>query len=437
MLDKLGGSLSAVVKRIASAALVDKKLVKEAVKDIQRALLSADVKVSLVLELSNRIEERALTEKPKAGLTKKEHVITIVYEELTGLLGKGKMHVDTGLSGGKIMMVGLQGSGKTTTCVKLAKFYTKRGVKSFIIAADTHRPAAYEQAVQLAEPLGVGVYGEPGKEKDALEVVRRGLKEAKADMVILDTAGRHKSQEDLFEEMLSIDAVFQPDEKFLIIDSSLGQQAGVQAKAFHDAIGITGVVLTKLDGSAKGGGALSAVAETGSSIVFIGTGEKIDNLEPFDADRFISRLLGMGDLQALLEKAKEVIDEERAMEILKGDFTLLDLREQIETISKMGPLSSVLKMIPGLPSMPLEAEETEDKFKKFLSIMDSMTKEEKREAKLSSSRVKRISRGSGTTPEEVKELIKYYETMKKALKGFKKGRFTRGPLRRMMRDFKF
>ncbi len=435
MLDKLGESLSKVIKRLASAALVDEALVKESVKDIQRALLSADVNVKHVLELSKRIEERSFKEKPRGGLSKKEHVITIVYEELAALLGKGrKASIDE--APGRVMMVGLQGSGKTTTLVKLARYYSKKGLKPFIIAADTYRPAAYEQALQLAQPLNIEVYGGKDKGSDAVEVAKGGLRESKGDVILLDTAGRHKSQDDLFREMKSLDELFKPDEKFLIIDASIGQQAGAQAKAFHDAIGITGVILTKLDGSAKGGGALSAVMETSSSVVFIGTGEKIDALEPFDADRFISRLLGMGDLQSLLEKAKEVMDEERAKELLTGEFTLLDLKEQIEAISKMGPLSSVLKMIPGMPSLPVQADKTEEKMRKFIYIIDSMTEEERREGKLNASRIKRIGKGSGTSPEEVKELIKYFETMKKALKGLKRGRFLKGPLARMLRGAK-
>jgi signal recognition particle subunit SRP54 len=431
MLDKLGDSLTKVVRRLASAVLVDESLVKETVKDIQRALLGADVNVKRVLELSRRIEERSLKESPKAGLTKKEHVITIVYEELKALLGEGGF---TDVNLGRIMLVGLQGSGKTTTLVKLAKYYSKRGLKPYIIAADTHRPAAYEQIVQLARPLGVDVYGEK-KATDAVEVLKEGLRRAQGDVTFLDTAGRHKSQEELFEEMRALDEIFQPDEKFLIIDASIGQQAGAQAKAFHEAIGITGVILTKLDGSAKGGGAISAVAETASPVVFIGTGEKIDDLEPFDADRFISRLLGMGDLQSLLERAKEVMDEEKAKEILKGEFTLHDLREQIVATTRLGPLGSVLKMIPGMSGLPIHIDEAEEKMRKFLYIIDSMTEEERRGVKLNASRIRRIAKGSGTTPTEVKELIKSYETMKKALKGLKKGRF-KGPMARMFRGAK-
>ncbi len=432
MLGELGESLSAVVRKIARFALVDEKAVKEAVKDIQRALLSADVKVDLVLRISKRIEERALKEKPRGGLSKKEQVITIVYEELAGLLGKGMRPAE--LRGDRIMMVGLQGSGKTTTVVKLARFYAKRGRRPLIIAADTQRPAAYEQLAQLAEPLGIKVYGEKkAYGLDAVDLVKRGMDEARGDVVILDTAGRHKSQEELFDEMKRIAEVFQPQEKLLVIDSSIGQQAGAQARAFHDGIGITGVTLTKLDGSAKGGGALSAVAEISSPILFLGMGERIDDLEAFDADRFISRLLGMGDLKALLERAQETMDEEKAAEILKGEFTLRELREQIDAITKMGPLGSVLKLIPGMPSLPGMADQTEEKMKRFLFIIDSMTEEERRTAKLNPSMVRRIAAGSGTRPEDVKELLEYYGTMRKALRGLRRGRLAKGPLAKMLR----
>lgn len=436
VLEKLSESLSSVVKKITLAGLVDERLVKEVVRDIQRALLSADVNVKLVMELSKRIEERALKEKPKAGLGRKEHVVRIVYEELVSLLGRAQDYQL--LAKGKVMLVGLQGSGKTTTAVKLARFYQKRGTMPYIIVSDTYRPAAYEQASQLSEPLGVKVFGEPGN-KDPLDILARGLEEAKkSDLVILDSAGRHKKEEELFAEMRELYEKFQPDEQLLVIDGTIGQQAGSQAKAFHEAIGVTGVILTKLDGSAKGGGALSAVAETGSPIKFIGTGERVDDFEVFNPDRFISRLLGMGDLQSLLEKAKE-IEEDKVKDILKGEFTLLDMRTQIEAIHKMGPLGSVLKMMPGMSmSIPKETSElTELKMKRFMYIMDSMTVEEKKKPKvLNASRIGRIASGSGTTKEDVKELIKYYNVMKKALKGFKRRGFAKGMLGKMMREFR-
>ena len=434
-LEKLGKSLSGVIRKITLAGIVDERLVREVVRDIQRALLSADVNVKLVMELSKKVESRALKEKPPAGLSRKEHTIRVLYEELVNLLGGGKAYPLPQRA--RIMLVGLQGSGKTTTVAKLAKYFQKRGLRVAVIAADTHRPAAYEQLAQLVEPLNIKVFGSP-EGKDAVEVVRSALPQVgKSDIVLLDTAGRHRSEEELFKEMVALAEVFKPDEKFLVIDANLGQQAGAQAKAFNEHIGITGVVLTKLDGSARGGGALSAVAATGAPIRFVGTGEGIDALEAFDAERFISRLLGMGDLQALMEKAKETLDETKARDILKGDFTLDDLYAQIESLTKMGPLGNILKMIPGMGfALPQEAAElTEARMKRFLIIMDSMTKAERRNPKIiNASRIRRIALGSGTKVEDVKELLKYYNTMKKALKSFKKGRGKGFPqLARLMR----
>ncbi|MFQ5975621.1 MAG: signal recognition particle protein Srp54 [Candidatus Hydrothermarchaeales archaeon] len=437
VLEKLGESLTKVVRKITLASLMDEKFVKEVIKDIQRALLSADVSVKLVMSLSKKIENRALKEKPKPGLSKKQHILSIVYKELVKMLGV--KHDFSLPNKAKVMLVGIQGSGKTTNGIKLAKFYAKKGLKPFLIAADTYRPAAYEQLAQLAEAEDIKFYGKPER-KDPLAIVKEGLEEAKKyDIAILDTAGRHKSEAELFQEMKMISKIFHPEETFLVIDSNIGQSAGAQAKAFDEAIGLTGVILTKLDGSAKGGGALSAVAETSSHIRFISTGESVDDFDIFDSDRFISRLLGMGDLASLMEKAKETIDEKQALDILKGDFTLNDLYSQIEMITKMGPLSSVMKMIPGFSmSLPQDMSQmTEKKMGRYLVIMDSMTNEEKRDPKvLDSSRLHRIARGSGSGYEEVKELLNYYKTMKKALKGFKKGRLNKGAFAKIMRQMR-
>ena len=421
-------ALKNVAVKITKASYIDEKFVKNVIKDIQRALLSSDVNVKLVFELSKRIEERALKEKPKPGISKKGHILTIVYEELVRILGKKtELKIPK-----RIMLVGLQGSGKTTTCVKLARFYKNRGIEPFIIACDTQRPAAYEQLKQLAEPLNIKIYGEP-ENKNSVEVLLHGLEKAKkSKIIILDTAGRHKSEQELFNEMKKLAEIFNPDEKFLVIDSTIGQAAGIQAKAFNEAINITGVILTKLDGSAKGGGALSAVAETSSPIVFIGTGEKIEDLEIFDPEKFISRLLGMGDISALIERAKQTMDEKKVKEIFKGELTLEDLRYQIQSIIRLGPLSSIIQMIPGL-SLTVDDDATkltEEKMKKFLVIMDSMTKEERIKPKiLNSSRIRRIAKGSGTSIEEVKELLNYYNMMRKTLKSFKRRRFPRLPIR--------
>jgi len=423
-LGKLSESLIGIVKKITLASFVDEKLVREIVKELQKALLSADVNVKLVFELSKKIEERALKEKPLPGLSMREHVLKILYEELVSLLGK-KQEFSLPRRA-RIMLIGLQGSGKTTTVGKLAKFYSKRGLRVLVIGTDTYRPAAFEQLKQLAEEGNFALHGSE-TEKNAAEILKGGLSEARrSDIVILDTAGRHSTEEELFREMKELASIFAPDEKILVLDANLGQTAGKQAKAFHDAIGITGVIITKLDSSAKGGGALSAVAETGVKIKFIATGEKLDAFEVFNADRFISRLLGMGDLRTLLEKAKEEISEEKAEKILKsGKITMNDLREQIKSIMKLGSLGSILKMIPGFSMFANKevSELTEVKMKKFLFIIDSMTKQEREKPEIiSGSRIQRIARGSGTSKEEVKELLKYFKNMQSAFKKLKKAR---------------
>jgi len=307
-MEKLGSSLKDVLRKIANASHVDQKLIKEIVRDIQRALLQSDVNVKLALELTKEIERRALSEKPKAGMAVKEHVIKIVYDELVDLIGEKR---EIGLEKKVIMMVGLYGQGKTTTAGKLARHFKKKGQNVGLVAGDVHRPAAFDQLKQIGEMIDVPVFGVPG-EKNAAKIVKAGLgKFADYDVVILDTSGRHSLEKDLINEIKTITKVAKPDEKILIVDASMGQQAGPQAKAFHDAVGVTGVIITKLDGSAKGGGAISAVSETKASILFIGTGEHIEDIEAFDPSRFISRLLGMGDIRSLIEKADHEKDHVR------------------------------------------------------------------------------------------------------------------------------
>ena len=318
VLDSLGKSLRNTLKKIANATHIDKNLIKEVIKDIQRALIQADVNVKMVISLTKSVEERALTEKPPSGMSSREHVIRIIYDELVKVLGHAK---EVPLKKHIIMMVGLYGNGKTTTCGKLAKFFQKRGLKTGMIAGDTHRPGAYDQLQQIAKKVNVPFYGEP-KAKNAIKVVKSGLQELKnLDIIVIDTSGRHSLEKDLIREIEGISRVAKPDEKFLVIDATVGQQAGPQAKAFHQAVGITGVILTKLDGSAKGGGALSAVSETRAPIVYVGTGEHLEDMERFDPPRFISRLLGMGDLQTLLEKVQDVTDADMAEDTAKKIMT--------------------------------------------------------------------------------------------------------------------
>jgi signal recognition particle subunit SRP54 len=441
VLEGLGDSLKTTLRKIANAPHIDKDLIKSVVKDIQRALLQADVNVKMVLNLTKEVEKRALTERPPAGMSSREHVIRIIYEELVSILGETK---EVELKKQIILMVGLYGQGKTTTAGKLARFFQKKGLKAALLAGDTHRPAAYDQLKQIADSISVPFYGE-AKEKKAVKVVKNGLKELKDyDVIIVDTSGRHSLEDELIDEIKRIGKVTSATEVFLVVDGAIGQQAGPQAKAFHEAVKITGVVLTKLDGTAKGGGALSAVSETEAPIVFIGTGEHINDLEKFEPPRFISRLLGMGDIQALLEKAGEVVDKEKAEEtarkMLSGKFTLVEMREQLDMVSGMGPLKKILGMLPFMPGVSdkisdLEMYQTQDRMKKFKVIMNSMTEEEMLNPKLiKSSRISRIARGSGCEPKDVKELLKYYNQTRKMLKGFTSNRKMRKAL---MKQLKF
>ncbi|NPV61242.1 MAG: signal recognition particle protein [Methanotrichaceae archaeon] len=425
VLDNLGGSLRNALRKIASANKIDKALVDEAVREIQRALLQADVNVKLVMELSNKIKERALNEKPPAGMNPREHVINIVYQELINLVGKG---ADIPLQKQNIMLVGLQGSGKTTTAAKLATYFQRKGLRAAVVCADTFRAGAYDQVKALCERQGIFFYGEKGN-PDAPEVARHGLEATKRyDVRIVDTAGRHALESDLIQEMKDIHAVVQADQKLLVMDAALGQQASEQARAFNEAVQITGVIITKLDGTAKGGGALSAVAETRTSVAFIGVGETPADLERFEADRFISRLLGMGDIKTLIERAQEVQAEEEVdvESLMRGKFTLKDMYKQMEAMNKLGPLKQIMQMLPlggmGVELSDKEFAATKDRLDKYRVIMDSMTEVELEDPKIITvSRIKRISRGSGTSPEMVRELLKSHSAMQKAIKGMRGG----------------
>ncbi|HUR61934.1 MAG TPA: signal recognition particle protein Srp54 [Candidatus Thermoplasmatota archaeon] len=434
VMEGLGDSLRSTLKKLANAGRIDATLIKEVTRDIQRALIQADMNVRQVLALSKVIETRALEEKPLPGMSNREHVIRIVHDELVKLLGTPR---SIGLRTGQvIMMVGLYGQGKTTTTGKLALHFKKKGMRVAVIAADVHRPAAHDQLKQLADKVQVQFYGEKDQ-KDAAGIVKRGLAELKKknDIVIVDTAGRDKLEDSLIEEMKRIFEAAKPDEKFLVMDAAVGQQAESQAKAFHEAVQVTGVIITKLDGTAKGGGALSAVAATKAPVVFIGTGEHVDELEALDPKRFIGRLLGMGDLEALLEKANAAMKgedaEKVARKMLSGRFSLNDMMGQMDMVQKMGPLGKVAQMLPGQMGAALQGrdmEGTQQKLRHFRVILDSMTDEEREEpALIKSPRISRIARGSGRTTNEVRELLKYYEATKGMMKGL-------GSNRKMMRQ---
>jgi signal recognition particle subunit SRP54 len=420
-MEGLSSSLRDTLKKLARANRIDEKTLNEVVKDIQRALLSADVNVALVQQLSKRIKERALKEELSGKLNPRQHVINIVYQELVALLGEP---ISVRLAHHAIILVGLQGSGKTTTTMKLARFFQKKGLKAAVICADTFRPGAYDQLSQLCSRIGAPFYGEL-ENKNAVEITAHGMAELKRyDVVLVDTAGRHALESDLILEMKAINEIANADERFLVLDSGIGQQASEQARAFNEAIGLTGVIVTKLDGTAKGGGALSAVAEVGTGIAFIGTGETVDDFEKFEPDRFISRLLGMGDIQTLVEMIEEEppIEMDEAEAMLKGDFSLKDMYKQMEAIGKMGPLSKIVQMLPlgslgvDIPDGALQS--TKESLDRFRIVMDSMTNEELEHPRIiRSSRIKRIARGSGVPSDNVRELLKYHKVMQRTLKG--------------------
>jgi signal recognition particle subunit SRP54 len=433
VLDSLGKSLRGVLQKIARGSTVDEALLAEVVRDIQRALLQADVNVQLALELTQRVRRRATQEKPPAGASMRDFLVRIIYDEIRGILGKERPFE---LRPKKILLAGLFGQGKTTTAGKLARYFQKRGVRVGLVAADVHRPAAIDQLEQLAKKVGAEFYADRS-EKRAETIVRDALAKFPAHLaVIVDTAGRSGIDPELIAELQRVRTALEPEETFLVLDAAMGQTAGRSAEAFHKAVGLTGVILTKLDGSAKGGGALSAVAVSGAPIVFIGTGEHLDELEHFEPTRFVSRLLGMGDIQTLLERFEELSNKEAAEKAAKnlmtGRFTLRDMRTQLASLGEMGPFSKLMSMMPGLGAAKIDEKQmdaTQVRLKQFRTILDSMTGDELDDPQvIKADRVHRIARGSGSRTQEVRALLKHYETTRKAAHGLASNRRLRRQL---------
>jgi signal recognition particle subunit SRP54 len=451
MLDNLRTGLRSALKKIVGASDINEELIDSLSKDIQRSLLQSDVNVRQVLSITKNLKERALNEQPPKGLTKKDHIITILYNEISSLLGYTGTHIihidkttsipedSFNFQPGKkniILMLGIQGSGKTTCTVKIARWLTRHGYKVAIIGADTWRPGALTQLKMNSIKIKVEVYGEE-ENKDPISIVKRGLEYYKSqdyDVIVIDTAGRHKEESALLEEMNEMNKVTNPALVLLVIDGTIGQQAYSQAKAFHDTAPIGGIVITKLDGTAKGGGALAASAVTGAKIFFIGTGERIDDLELFSPTRFVGRLLGMGDIKALLDMAKKLeieADETQAKRLLGGKMTIEDFYSQMENVNKMG-FRNVIENLPGLSGMVKDdqLEVLQGKIEKWRFIIQSMTKAEKKDPNMiNDARRKRISRGSGITEHEVKDMIKQYNNSKTMMKQAK-GRQMHGMLRK-------
>ena len=438
MLDNLKSSLRAAIKKIVNSSGIDEELIKELSKDIQRSLLQSDVNVKMVFEITKNIENRSLNESPPPGLSRKDHIVKILYDELAKLLGNETEFHFQSVKVNKVLMLGIQGSGKTTVTSKLAKFLTKQGYRVAVIGADTFRPGALTQLKTMCEKSDVEVYGENGNENPS-EIVKNGLKhfqKTNLDIILIDTAGRHKQEKDLLDEMKQINKTADPDLALLVIDGTIGQQCFTQAEAFHKTVPVGGIIITKLDSSAKGGGALAASAATGAQVMYIGTGERIDDLEVFSPTRFVGRLLGMGDIQAVLDLAKRLeneADDVRMKRISSGKMNMEDFYYQLEEVTKVGSFQGLLDTMPGLSGMVKEdqVEKMEERVDKWRYIIQSMNEGEKKDPDLlNASRIKRIARGSGWPEHEVKELVKNYKNSKNIMKA-SKGRQMQGFLRKM------
>jgi len=436
-----GDKLRNAIDKVKNSVHVDKNLVKEVVKEIQRALITSDVNIKLVLQISKEIEEKAF-EKIPATVTRKEYIVKTCYEVLLNYIG-GNQEKELPQSPESILLCGLFGSGKTTTASKLAKFYKNRGFKVGVICADVYRPAAYEQLKQLSEQVDCLFYGNKNS-KSAKDVTKEGidyLKSKNANLIIVDSAGRSALDDELTKEIKDIYSVLNPKLSLLVISADIGQAVKDQAEKFNQSIGVDGVVITKLDGSAKGGGALTACYITKSPVYFIGTGEKVDDLEVFDANRYLSRILGFGDLQSLLEKVKDLSNKEEfgdinPDDILSGNFTFALFKKQMKAAKKLGPFSKVVSMLGIGGKIPKDQLNVgQEKMKKYTIMMDSFTKKELNyePTEITRSRIERISKGSGTSYDEVRELVAHVKKMKKMFRKIKgKGGDLQSMMKKMM-----
>ena len=430
MFDALTGKLEAVFKKLRGRGILKEDDVKEALREVRLALLEADVNFKVVKEFVGRVQARAVGQEILSSLTPGQQVIKIVHEELVSLLGgtQAKLHLAPNPPT-VIMMVGLQGSGKTTTAGKLAKYFKKDGRRVLLVPADTRRPAAVEQLKTLAGQLGVDAY--ISEEQDPVVICREAVKHAEKslfEVVVLDTAGRLQIDEPLMDELRQIKTGVKPHEVLFVADAMTGQEAVNIAEKFNSDVGFDGVVLTKVDGDARGGAALSIKAVTGKPVKFAGMGEKLDALEPFHPDRMASRILGMGDVMSLIEKAQEAVSQEEALALVKklrkDSFDLEDFRGQLRQVKKLGSLGDVLGMIPGLNKLKLPDDQTGDKeLTKVEAIISSMTPKERSDyTVINGSRRLRIAKGSGTQVQDVNRLLKQFAEMRKMMKSMKGGK---------------
>ncbi len=446
MLEKLGDAIKRATDKIANALFLDKDALDRIVRELQRALIEADVSISLVKELSDKIKKEGLDERIK-GIEKKEHLIKLLHDELLAILGEYKQ-LKLEPSKNIILLLGLYGSGKTTTIAKLGNYYAKRGYRVALVGLDVHRPAASEQLQQLADKNKLTCFVD-ASEKNPIKILKKYEKQLKDySLILIDTAGRHTLDEELIKEIKLITKEAKPTQSILIIPADIGQAAKTQAKQFKDAVNISGVIITRMDSTAKAGGALTACAETKAPVYFITNGEKINDIEEFNPNSFLSRLLGMGDLQTLIEKIKSVSDEKSQKKIEKnleeGKLRLEDVIEQVKSMSSLGGLDKIKSMIPGLagatakiPEGMLESQEA--KVAKWEHILHSMTNEEKENPELlekQTSRMSRIAKGAGVNTSDVRSLLKQYKMLNEMLKsGVGNGDMSQGMSQKQMMKF--
>ena len=429
MLENLGNRFQDIFKKIRGHGRLSESNIKDALREVKMSLLEADVNYKVVKDFTNKISEKAIGTEVIKGVNPAQQFIKLVNDELVELLGGTSSKLTKGLRNPTIiMLVGLQGAGKTTFAAKLAKFLKKQNEKLLLVGVDVYRPAAIKQLQVLGQQIGVDVYSEEDT-KDVVGIATRAIEKAKeinATYMIVDTAGRLHIDETLMEELKELKRAIKPQEILLVVDAMIGQDAVNLAESFNNALSVDGVILTKLDGDTRGGAALSIKAVVGKPIKFIGVGEKLNDIEIFHPDRLVSRILGMGDVVSLVEKAQEVIDENEAKsleeKIKSQKFDLNDFLKQLQTIKRLGSLGGILKLIPGIPKID-DLAPAEKEMKKVEAIIQSMTKEERKKPDiLKASRKIRIAKGSGTDVSDVNKLLKQFEQMKSMMKMFSSGK---------------
>ncbi|KAJ3046706.1 Signal recognition particle, partial [Rhizophlyctis rosea] len=429
VLADLGRQINNALRSLSQESVIDEKVLASILKDISIALLQADVNAQLVGRLRENIKKAVNVQELAPAVNKRRLIQNAVYEELCRLVDPGDDAPKPKKNRANIIMfVGLQGAGKTTTCTKLAYHYQRKGWKTCLVCTDTFRAGAFDQLKQNATKAKIPYYGSY-TETDPVQLAQEGVEKFKKEgfeIIIVDTSGRHKQETELFEEMRQIGAAVNPDNVIFVMDGTIGQAAEAQARAFKETVDIGSIIITKMDGHAKGGGAISAVAATGSPIIFIGTGEHMHDLEEFKSKRFVSKMLGMGDLEGLMETVQDLkLDENKNLmkNLEAGVFTLRDMHDQFSTLMSMGPLSSLLSMMPGIPPEMAKMSDGEatNRFKKYMCIMDSMNaKELDSDGKVfyqQTGRIFRVARGSGATVREVEELLGQHKQFGQLVKG--------------------